>query len=253
MDIPPIKNQSFEIAKHDPLYVEQNYAVGESYNDEEEDEDIEVESLLFASKQRRLSLDEMDFDEHESEHNVVGMNCCCTAKHRAGVLALLATVLGVVSFLMTQDMPLYFSAASINRRLPDMCQTLLNTSIDELMEQVSNMTTQMERCYESNSCSCENTLVAQPQVWEGSKFQLWNKTHQRNKGLVQDSNQNYDVVFYGDSITEHWMGTDLAQKWTEWLNVKEVFDKYFNTSANEKAHYDGIPLGIGGDRVRGLS
>ncbi|KAL3901488.1 MAG: hypothetical protein SGARI_006064 [Bacillariaceae sp.] len=57
-----------------------------------------------------------------------------------------------------------------------------------------------------------------------------------------------DVVFYGDSITEHWIGTDLATQWKHWLKINEVFQKHFNTTSSEEAVYNGIPLGIGGDK-----
>ena len=82
----------------------------------------------------------------------------------------------------------------------------------------------------------------------------WNNTFERNKQFILDHNpSSMDVVFYGDSITEHWIGTDLATKWKHWLKINAVFNELFNTTSSEEATYNGVPLGIGGDKVSAMS
>ena len=56
-----------------------------------------------------------------------------------------------------------------------------------------------------------------------------------------------DVVFYGDSITEGWMGTSFGKPGRVSVGSKEVFENLFSTDYG--AHYDGLALGIAGDTV----
>lgn len=59
-----------------------------------------------------------------------------------------------------------------------------------------------------------------------------------------------DVVFLGDSIVEHLAGRNLGYTTRDWKPLKAVFDKLFTKKEGGKV--DGIPLGIGGDRVHNL-
>jgi hypothetical protein len=82
---------------------------------------------------------------------------------------------------------------------------------------------------------------------------MWDLTFERNKELAQSTTAELDVVLLGDSITEHWLGTDLAlTDHMRWQGVSDtfraaLFDKSFG------AKIDGLPLGIGGDLVSQFS
>jgi lysophospholipase L1-like esterase len=62
---------------------------------------------------------------------------------------------------------------------------------------------------------------------------------------------NLDVVLLGDSITEHWLGTDFGvqeKKWKEHYQVyQELFQNNNNRDDNDKVTTSGLALGIGGD------
>ena len=56
-----------------------------------------------------------------------------------------------------------------------------------------------------------------------------------------------DVVFYGDSITEGWRGTEYGRPNPKYGGAKEVFENRFISEFGAK--YNGLALGISGDRV----
>jgi hypothetical protein len=66
----------------------------------------------------------------------------------------------------------------------------------------------------------------------------------------QFAGDRYDVAFFGDSITEHWAGTDLNYESKPWREVSKVFRDHFTKQGGGKV--DGFALGIGGDMVRFL-
>jgi lysophospholipase L1-like esterase len=77
----------------------------------------------------------------------------------------------------------------------------------------------------------------------------WNATFERNKQLAGqffDDDDEFDVVFFGDSITEHWEGTELGTP--AWEGVNLVFREEFTRIGGGRL--DGLALGIAGDRVR---
>lgn len=74
---------------------------------------------------------------------------------------------------------------------------------------------------------------------------LWSAGRQRNIALL-DSVSEIDVLFLGDSITEHWMGTSLTVVKKDCVGIVEVFHQLFGTSTGK---YSAIPLGLSGDRV----
>lgn len=56
-----------------------------------------------------------------------------------------------------------------------------------------------------------------------------------------------DVVFLGDSITEGWGGTSLGKSVKEKEANAEVFKSLFHL--DKGAEFQGLPLGIAGDKV----
>ena len=54
-----------------------------------------------------------------------------------------------------------------------------------------------------------------------------------------NAQQGPDVIFYGDSITETWRGTDMSKASARWDGVPGVFVKHFS-------QYRALALGQGG-------
>ena len=95
------------------------------------------------------------------------------------------------------------------------------------------------------ACRCYSPLVpidrvrSQPQYWDA-----WDQTLDRNQRsigrLSNESLASLRVVFVGDSITEHWQGTDLSTPIGGGVQYRNVFQQLFP---------HGLALGVAGDRV----
>jgi lysophospholipase L1-like esterase len=117
-------------------------------------------------------------------------------------------------------------------------------------------------------CSCLHPGL--PVRRTGDQFgDSWFRTFQRNLQLIAATvnastststaaglttatgTANLDVVLLGDSITEHWLGTDLGvehKKWEEHFQVyQELFQNKNSRDDNDKVTTSGLALGIGGD------
>lgn len=75
----------------------------------------------------------------------------------------------------------------------------------------------------------------------------WEETHHHNTDAAGE--EHIDVVFYGDSITEGWMGTSYGRPKQRGPggSSREVFDALFSTQNG--GEFDGLALGISGDTV----
>lgn len=92
-------------------------------------------------------------------------------------------------------------------------------------------------------CPCPDPL--QPMKEE---FDDWDTTFQQNKAIsVSERGQKANVVFFGDSITEGWRGTQFGKERKRAEDAPEVFDTLFSTDTG--SIIDGIALGIAGDKV----
>lgn len=77
----------------------------------------------------------------------------------------------------------------------------------------------------------------------------WSETHQRNVELI-DQKKKYDVVFYGDEVTEGWNGRWLGRSMippTYATQVRHFFNESFTRAGG--GDFDGVALGIMGDVV----
>jgi lysophospholipase L1-like esterase len=92
------------------------------------------------------------------------------------------------------------------------------------------------------SCKCPNPLEAQHR----KSYKTWSLAHAANKQEALDTDF-VDVVFLGDSITEGWRGTSLGKS----VEYKEPNVKVFNSlfHVDQGADFQGLPLGIAGDKV----
>lgn len=83
-----------------------------------------------------------------------------------------------------------------------------------------------------------------------SYLEQWTKAANLNIDLVNKAVVRpiqYDVVFLGDSITEHWNGRDIAEFEPNGHNISLVFQDLFEK--DKGGTLQGLPLGIAGDRV----
>jgi hypothetical protein len=93
-------------------------------------------------------------------------------------------------------------------------------------------------------CPCKDPLVPIK-----DEFDDWDLTFQQNKEIAASSRaRNARVVFYGDSITEGWRGTSFGKERPRTEGVSVVFDSMFSTDTG--AIFDGVALGLAGDKVR---
>lgn len=100
----------------------------------------------------------------------------------------------------------------------------------------------------TETCTCQSPL--EPLLRKkGKRFsKIWNSTFERNKALVSQFGEEHEVVLVGDSITEHWEGTEFGMPADAWQDVNTVFREEFTTFGGGRV--DAVALGIAGDRVR---
>jgi hypothetical protein len=97
-------------------------------------------------------------------------------------------------------------------------------------------------------CTCTNPLDPIAHVPLTPKYiSKWDATHARNVKWANGATRSdraapaTQVVLYGDSIVEHFAGTDLGDITQETMSVKKQFDLVFDGKA--------MALGLAGDRV----
>jgi lysophospholipase L1-like esterase len=101
-------------------------------------------------------------------------------------------------------------------------------------------------------CQCLNPVLPVPRT--GKLRSRWSLSFQRNLQLIADTvstnatgTGDLDVVLLGDSITEHWLGTDLGTEYTTWSEHFQVYQELFQNKDNNSNATSGLALGIGGD------
>lgn len=65
--------------------------------------------------------------------------------------------------------------------------------------------------------------------------------------VTSETNRKLDVVFYGDSITEGWRGTQFGHPRDRVEGAEKVFESFFSKGSG--GDFDGLALGISGDTV----
>ena len=95
------------------------------------------------------------------------------------------------------------------------------------------------------NCTCTTPLVPRYGYVPNSAHQdIWGATLNRNIELAKKAG-NPDVVMLGDSVMEHWLGTELGEISTP--GIHHVFNFFFRDKASRG--FDGLALGIAGDHV----
>lgn len=123
-----------------------------------------------------------------------------------------------------------------------------NTSWTTFQHVVGNSTEL--RCDEvepwGKPCQCQNPTVAQ----NGSSTLGWENAAALNLDYIDNATatneRHLDVVMVGDSIIEHWHGSDLGIAQERFADNVAVFEQLFNLQAG--ADISGLALGISGDR-----
>ena len=212
------------------------------------------------------------FKQLMAAHDDDDRSCWHRTRGTVAQLAAMLIFLFVASFIFAPQAP----PSNLNDGI-DHCEAIMNISIAELMSlagypnstKASNSTTspgvydpddefcvddETMRKYRISGCRCPPPGAPTPKMSKGSIEKPWVDTFERNKALVKDAvftaartKEQIDVVFYGDSITEHWVGTDLNRaSFGNVVNDSKVFQEYFGGD-HTGATLKGIALGIGGD------
>lgn len=97
-----------------------------------------------------------------------------------------------------------------------------------------------------DKCYCEDPMEGMPR----SEILGWNDAHNRNKELVDltvaRTGGNIDVLFIGEQTVQSWNGVWLSKTAPEGPRIARYFNDTFNSP---KAAFQGLALGIYGDRV----
>lgn len=236
------RRHALEILHHDPLHIE---------NDEEV-ENGEAVSLLFHTND--LNYVDVTY-EHDGDSNRASVCGGFCRRYPCRVFTILLVVMTSVVMLATTTQVGVVKVPSLphvnlHPQNNDMCRDIFNKTIAELMQEVEIFSQPNDWCQNGNpdgSCTCQSTLSPSQPSWNSqAKQDLWLRTMERNTQLLKEHNSEVDVVLYGDSITEHWLGTELSSRWEQWQGNKEVFDETFG---KDDADVHAVAMGIAGDEV----
>jgi lysophospholipase L1-like esterase len=172
-------------------------------------------------------------------------------------VGLLAIPIAVVSFMFNTS-----GARGDVVWLPTCDLARFNQSFDELTLQVQGanqadlcIPTLMAQLGIHYGCPCSNPYVGVPVV-NSTNYPIignrWDHAFELEKEIVANSRalSNLEVVFLGDSITEHWLGWALGAQSKKWENISKVYEDLFTTEGG--GEIDGIVLGISGERCRNV-
>ena len=135
------------------------------------------------------------------------------------------------------------------------CQQRFNRTIQDVLIQITSHPESI--CsYNDNDrkiprCACQNPLVPMARSTFGTsmKEQQWNQSFAHNRAVANRTlDHPYDVVFFGDSITNNWndQGIGVHRSDTKG-SIHDVFQQHFRKENGGTV--DGVAFGIAGDRV----
>mmetsp|Transcript_25009 Transcript_25009/g.37979 ORF Transcript_25009/g.37979 Transcript_25009/m.37979 type:complete len:411 (+) Transcript_25009:60-1292(+) len=102
----------------------------------------------------------------------------------------------------------------------------------------------------STFCTCQNPLTPRHRI----NHKMWKAAHYGNvrEATMAGEMGNTDVVFLGDSIIEGWRGLSFGKvNPKKELNTR-VFEKLFAKGFGHNADFEGLALGISGDKTFNL-
>lgn len=195
-------------------------------------------------------------DDDEEEQAGLMSGTAAVARNPLGILA---------DFISSSWYPVYFGAGLLvvamivaimlvpgkNRpvegQLPCELGYTDNTSWATLQRLVGNSTEL--RCVKpepwGKPCQCQNPTIGQQANTTG-----WQNAAAKNliyiDNVTATNERHLDLVMVGDSLVEHWHGTDLGEPVERYANNAAVFSQLFDLQQGAKI--SGLALGIGGDR-----
>jgi len=103
-------------------------------------------------------------------------------------------------------------------------------------------------CQNLSTCECD--VPRERHIDDSEK---WLSATNSNQARVQEAIlkmksekiESYDIVFYGDSITEDWTGTRFGKPDARHTKTLDVFNSFFSSSHG--GSYEGLAFGIAGD------
>jgi len=126
----------------------------------------------------------------------------------------------------------------------DPVRQCINETLVDLWDRMQELTF---ACESPSTCRCRDPT--QPSItnkgWQGD----WNRTATRNIQVI-NGHENLDVVFLGDSITEHMIGTEMARLYPRLADNLALFEENFRSS--EPGSLRGEAMGLGGDKTENL-
>jgi lysophospholipase L1-like esterase len=114
------------------------------------------------------------------------------------------------------------------------------------------------QCYNGSSiinngdCRCPNPVVGSMPEESNAWNKRWQESNLVNRQRVQqavEQGRKLDVILLGDSITEHWHGTDLGSRNPMFEGNVQVYRELFDS---DNSTLQGLALGNGGDRTTQL-
>jgi len=195
-------------------------------------------------------------DEEDANENVSLMDA---KDKRNGTAAFFFLHKGYRWFHLKANLLPYGGAAALTALIMTLLLTLLYISVSSqrgtpAVNQPKNLANACLVLKENGICTCWNPLSPRPRGERSRRHKVsenFNRSFKHNVYLAEQARDLKDVVFYGDSITEGWMGTVYrVVKNQEKANVYREFFAKNEQGGNGK--FDGLALGVAGDQSANL-
>lgn len=167
----------------------------------------------------------------------------------AGILLL---NLSELSFPIVEVDDYAIDEKTFSRRMPACSLEITNASSWAEFVQVTSAKHILDCIASPNERKCQCGSPLEPLPNYALKSKGWDKAKARNLDLLASVNKTLDVVLLGDSMTEHWLGTDLAWPRPAFAENNQVYQELFGTTSKNDDHtglLNTLALGIGGDRT----
>mmetsp|Transcript_16481 Transcript_16481/g.31238 ORF Transcript_16481/g.31238 Transcript_16481/m.31238 type:complete len:388 (-) Transcript_16481:29-1192(-) len=218
---------------------------------EENTENIDTNVSVGGQQQtRRPNSILYDAEKTKSHRNVV--SAFCVGRHARQVLQLLFS--GghsskiIASLILLKLLHVHYNQY-ISMKLGWGARTVLDYSNVKNIEDLVSLRKRLDSlCFPEmeHVCECPDPLTPADRL--GRRH--WEQVTRENKERAIKYKGTLDVVFYGDSITEAWLGTSLGLPHEKKKYNQEVFKSLFNVEGGGK--YNALALGVSGDLTTSL-
>ena len=229
-------------------------------DDYDDEEDIDDLAPLIGSSASPLELEGMA----RRQNRIHSPNFWWLPKSRLnGIMFALLLLAGLTTVLpLAIDVLFRTSGPSDVMILPSCDMEQFNETFEELKFRVEG-SNQTDLCilkltkqlHIVGECHCSNPFIGLTMVNTKNyprSGDRWSRAFDLEKERVEKASQlqNIEVAFLGDSITEHWLGTDLGNPTQKLENHSKVFNEMFTRDGG--GAIDGIVLGIAGERCKNV-